>query len=531
MTKTYCFWFKFCCLLNFASAQQVENVFHWQSESLLSFQSMTFSEESTFVGGIFEEKIEQPEIDKQSLGKNDIFLAQLDENGEVLWLQTGGSTENDELIKIIHAKDQLYATGTFWVEGQFGDIQLQVENGSKSIFLLNYSTKGEGDWGISIDGTGSKNVSDIAVDHQGNLLLTGSFKDSLFFNNQAILFSEQQSFFLIKLDQNGSLLWSKQANEVMGKIEGIALGVSEENEVVITGNFIGKMQIAGIQIETNTEDENVFIANFSESGAFRWLRTAGGVFPDEVVDIQFIENQIYLVGNYFGRLQVTEEITIESIGLNENVFLLTYNKNGEATAARNIGDVDSEQVISMDILDNQMVLGGFFRERMKVDDFVIVGNEDSLDGFVLLLDLDGNPIGLRALNSDGNLLVNEVHFRSPKQIQTIGDFIGNAQFDNFQLEALAFNPFLITIRNPATSTKKTTSQFADFQIINHQGHLQILTNKNIQSLQIFDTQGKLLSAQRQANQISTLMLPNGIYLIHIKTQNGKQATQLFTKLN
>lgn len=531
MTKTYCFWFKFCCLLNFTNAQQIENAVHWQSESLLSFQSMDFSENNTFVGGIFRETIEQAGTNIEAIGKNDVFLAQIDENGEVIWLSAGGSSENDEFIKIVHANDQIYTTGTYWVEGQFDDLQLSTRKGSKSIFLLNFTTQGTINWGISIDGTGTKNVSDLVADHEGNLLLTGSFKDSLFIDEQSILYSEEQNFFLAKFDLSGHFLWSEQARITKGKVESIALAVSEENEVILTGDFIGEMQIENVSIETNTEDDNVFLSCFSEDGDFLWLRAAGGVFPDEVTDIQYIDNQIYLAGNYFGRLQMREDLTIESIGLNENIFLLIYDKNGQPIAAQNLGNTDLERVASMDILGNQIVLGGFFEERMQVGDFVVSGNENELDGFLLNLDRKGNPLWLRALDSDDNLLVNEVHFRSPKKIQTIGDFIGNAQFDNFQFTASTFNPFFISVNNPITSISNTKQQHFDFQIISHPNHLQISTSQNIQTLKIFDLHGRVLHTQNKSNHISTTLLNHGIYLLYLQTQNGKQASRLFTKLN
>ncbi|MEN0046187.1 MAG: T9SS type A sorting domain-containing protein [Bacteroidota bacterium] len=531
MTKTYCFWFKFCCLFNFVSAQQIENAIHWQSESLLSFQSIDFSANNTFIGGIFRVAIEQAGINIEAIGKNDVFLAQINENGEVVWLKAGGSSENDELVKIVHANNQIYTTGTYWVEGQFGDLQLKTKKGSKGIFLLNYNSQGNILWGISIDGTASKSISDLVVDHQGNLLLTGSFRDSLFLDERATLFSERQSSFLAKFDQNGNLLWTQKATVLEGNAESIALAVSEENEVVLTGDFIGQMQIESEIVETNTEDDNVFIARFSENGDFLWLRSAGGVFPDEVVDIQCTGDQIYLTGNYFGRLQMSEDITIESIGLNENIFLLIYNKNGEAIAAKNLGNVDLERVVSMDILGDQIVLGGFFEERMQIGDFVIQGNENELDGFVLNLDKNGNPLWLRALDSDNNLLVNEVHFRSPKDIQVIGDFIGNAKFDGFQFIASTFNPFFLNIKNPISSTTQSAQQLIDFQIIHHPEYLEISTSNHIQSLQIFDLQAKLLQTQYGTNRISTTLLHTGIYLLHFQTQNGQRASRLFGKLN
>ncbi|MEL6720088.1 MAG: hypothetical protein AAFP82_15355 [Bacteroidota bacterium] len=410
MTKTYCFWFKFCCLFSFATAQQIENAFHWENEALLSFQSLAFSEESTFVGGVFQTSIESLMSSKESIGGNDTFLAQIEKNGEIIWLQTGGSSENDELTKIVHANGQIYAIGIYWVNGVFGDIQLNTKKGSKSIFLLNYDTQGRSNWGISIDGSSNKNVSDLAVDHEGNLLLTGSFRDSLFVQEQAVLFAEQQSFFLIKFDPNGNLIWAKKAKNTTGKIEGIAIGITENNDAILTGNFIGQLEVETATIETNTEDENVFVVAFSADGAFLWLRSAGGVFPDEVADVQCFEGKVYLAGNYFGRLEMSESIIIESLGLNENIFLLTFDYDGLPLSAQNIGDVDLEHVTSIDIVKNQMVLGGFFQERMKIEDFTITGEEGILNGFVLGLDSDSEPLWLYPFNSTDNLLVNEVHF-------------------------------------------------------------------------------------------------------------------------
>ncbi|MEM8524827.1 MAG: T9SS type A sorting domain-containing protein [Bacteroidota bacterium] len=513
------------------SAQQVESAFSWESESLLSFQSTASLEEQVFVGGIFRDQFLQSATTINSVGKNDIFLAQIDENGNPIWLQSGGSAQNDELKKIVATNDQIYVTGTYWVTGQFDEVQLQAKRGNKSIFFLNYSTDGDANWGVSIDGSGNKNVNDIVIDGAGNLLLTGSFTDSLFFDGRLIGFTEQQSFFLLKISSEGDFIWSKQANDIFGKVEGIAIGVSKNNEVALTGNFIGTLQIESSQVQTNTEDENVFLANFSADGEFRWLRSAGGVFPDEVVDLQYVDEEIYLTGNYFGRLEIDENLIIQSLGLNENIFLLAYDKNGEAISAYNIGDVDLERVTSMDIFRGQIVLCGFFQERMKVENFIIEGVGSELEGFVLNLDLTGNPLWLRPFHSDENLLLNEIHFRTLQQIHVIGDFTGNAQFDDFQFATSTFNPFLAEINNLTTSTKKYVPQSTDYQLHNSQDFLQISSKETIESLQIFNLQGQLLLPHSKSNRIVTTFLPNGIYILRIFFQNGSQVTRLFTKLN
>lgn len=72
-------------------------------------------------------------------GKEDVFLAKLDNNGKLLWIKQFGSKENERPLGLaLGNKGQIFVTG--YSEGQIDGAKL---NGGRDIFLVKYNKDGE----------------------------------------------------------------------------------------------------------------------------------------------------------------------------------------------------------------------------------------------------------------------------------------------------------------------------------------------------------------------------------------------------
>jgi len=104
-----------------------------------------------------------------------------------------------------------YVTGVFSKEITFDRVKFYAE--FQNIFIAKYSTTGILQWAKQIgDPTYSSYTQDIKVDHEGNIILTGSHP----FAGDLLGQPFAAGIFLVKFDSNGNLLWVQVDQETSG---------------------------------------------------------------------------------------------------------------------------------------------------------------------------------------------------------------------------------------------------------------------------------------------------------------------------
>ncbi|MEM9885335.1 MAG: T9SS type A sorting domain-containing protein [Bacteroidota bacterium] len=515
-----------CCLL---CAQSVEQVFHWQNDFPLSVDYQVFSEQNMqFVGGTFRTNFSNTTASHESLGGSDIFLTAMNASGEIIWSKSGGSERNDLLEAMAYFDQYIFSTGTYWIEAQFDDLKLETSGSPQGIFLLQYDTTGNLIKGITLNGNGNKEVHDLITDKDGNLLLAGSFSGNLEIGD-TILSAAEEHFFLLKFDASMNLLWAKQATKVAGQSKGIALATLANEQIILAGNFLGTLIVGADSLTTDTEDEDIFLLSYTAAGEKLWLREAGGVFPSFVRDMVASENEFWVGGNFRGRIELDDSFSIESRGLNEDIFLLQYDRNGNNLFATPLGGAATESISSLSILEDQILIGGFFLDNFEMDNFRVEGDADSFDGFVLNYDTNSKKVdALKALPADDNLFVKDIAFTANRQLSVIGDFIGTANLDNFTFTANTFNPFIAHLSNQNTAIEPSLSTSV-IQIKTKQNWLNIISDFSIKSIEIYDLEGKLLAQNTGKSKILIAQLASGIYAVKVLASTGVSSSALFFK--
>jgi len=216
-------------------------------------------------------------------GTSDMYIAKYDTNGNELWIKQIGSNSYDQLYGITFATDgNLLVTGDtrgalagpnqgwrdiyvgkYDVNGnliwhtQFGDEEGRsiVQHASGDIFVAGYDSfelfiyrldsSGNQVWKREIASSGNENMSysgsPLALDADGNVLLTGSTTGALFPATKG-----DGDSFLIKYDIDGNLLWGQQ-------FDGGAVSLAtdaDSNAYIIGSAFIGKYTVDGNKLWT-----------------------------------------------------------------------------------------------------------------------------------------------------------------------------------------------------------------------------------------------------------------------------------------
>jgi len=135
-------------------------------------------------------------------GGSDIFLVKYNSSGNQLWARFIGTAGNDSSSGIVIDKSQnIYISG-YVTGGLSGNTQL----GGSDAMILKYDSSGNQIWSRQIGGTNDDVFSDIVIDSENNLLLTGSSNSPTLDGNTN---AGGYDILLAKYDLNGQKLLVK----------------------------------------------------------------------------------------------------------------------------------------------------------------------------------------------------------------------------------------------------------------------------------------------------------------------------------
>lgn len=149
----------------------------------------------------------------------------------------GGNNEGNGSIAVDH-NGNIYITG--WTESSV--------SGNSDVLLLKYTNSGALAWAKSWDFGSQENATGIAVDPDGNVVITGmrNFPPST------------ATTLLAKVDSNGTLLWARAWTRYW---DGASMPIIDANGNIFEGG------------STYPSDIDAYLAKYDNNGNILWLRT------------------------------------------------------------------------------------------------------------------------------------------------------------------------------------------------------------------------------------------------------------------
>lgn len=255
---------------------------------------------------------------KNSQSESDVFIAQYDVSGAFVRVKTIAGSGMDLAHNLeLDNNGNIYITGLFngtldFITGSTTDDLMTTQ--PMAAFVAKFTPTGSYVWAKKTENTTSIIFNDLAIDNTGNLYLTGSYKSSTDFNPSAAVntlsLSGNTDAFLVKYNNNGSFIWAKA-------IQGIdlesaeAVKIAQDGNILITGYFVNSIDLdpsTNTRFVTSIGQKDVFFANYSPSGAFRWGKSFGGT-GNEYGYALATDNQkrIFLAGTFQGTADVNPD--------------------------------------------------------------------------------------------------------------------------------------------------------------------------------------------------------------------------------
>ena len=295
--------------------------------------------------------------------------------------QAGSTAENYSQTVIFDSYDNsVYLGGLTWPnDGGF--------LGARSdAFVSKYSFNGEVEWVKSVATGGDDKVTDIEVDGNGNIYITGSIDGDFSGQNDG-------KIFVIKMDSNGNEIWQKTFHELLPWGEGSAINMTSGGDIYLTGFVYG------------SDNLDVFLKKIDDDGAEQWTIYEGewNLNADYAVDVKVDENGfIYLLGATLG------SVTGEEYQVGSDVFLAKYNHRGERIWLDVFGERGHVYPKALTILDDENIyVAG--TTSVQLDGQLLAGGED---GFLSNYSSSGSRRWTELVGSEDSQLTDSNYFQA-----------------------------------------------------------------------------------------------------------------------
>jgi len=278
---------------------------------------------NVLVGGSFTGTVDLGGGALSSGGMDDAFLAKYLADGTPVWSRRMGGTGNDGVTGIaVDRSGNAFVTGYFQNAVDFGGGALSSA-GLNDIFVAKYSATNGFLWAKRFGSTGDDEGFGVAVDGNGDVLVTGVYTTSVNFGGSTLSsFGGGRGAFIVKLGgSDGHHIWSQRLLSLSESF-GFGVAVDSAGNAYDVGSFIGDVMFKGIRY-TNAGDQDVFLAKYAAAdGAETWIDHFGGPNTDMGTGVAVdAGNNLVVTGQFNGSVDFGGG-TYTSV--NNDVFVAKY---------------------------------------------------------------------------------------------------------------------------------------------------------------------------------------------------------------
>jgi Beta-propeller repeat len=386
-------------------------------------------------------------------------------------------------VVVVDKNNYVYVVGNFTAGGDFdpgpGTFNLS-SSGSSDIYIQKLTNNRQLLWAKKIGGSGADSGTNISVDQQGNLYVTGYFSGQIDSDPgpgmKPLQTAGDWDAFVLKLDKNGNFLWSASVGGA-GTDNGLGITVDPQGQVCVAGYFSGTADFdpgANNFPLFSQGGNDAFVLKLDANGQFVWAGSSGGVGQERGRSIAASpDGSLYIGGDGFLQkrsatgttqwnftlnssssctgLQTDQSGNVFAIGyftgifqladttLNNNnstSYILQLNPNGNCLLCRTISSpvLVWAQDIDLDAYGN-IYCTGSFRGDVDFDPgpgTALMSSSNDFSGYILKLDASGGfkwAIPLQATGSGNRVEASSTALDTRNGIYSVGRFKGTVDMD------------------------------------------------------------------------------------------------------
>lgn len=193
--------------------------------------------------------------------KNALVLTKLSQSGESEWTQSITGSAYVEGVKVISNEESgVLVCSNFNKELQAGEIRYNTNSQLESAIFC-YTDKGKLEWSKTISSPVKARVMDVLIAGNGNILVSGYFRQSYVFNQEEF-FSESSrgDLFLLQFSTKGELVWHDEPGQGAASFCK-AFTLDQTGNIILAGGFKGELSFQDKKLKSAGK-EDVLVAKY-----------------------------------------------------------------------------------------------------------------------------------------------------------------------------------------------------------------------------------------------------------------------------
>lgn len=477
------------------------------------------------------------------------FIQRLDPSGNFVWARYI-NTNIYGPIRCVVSGNNLIIAGVFDNSTDFdpgpGTATL-TSNGSFDAFILCLSTAGNFTWVKQVGGLYQESVFDLELTQQNDLLLAGSFPDTVDFDPGPGVFNlsvtDYVDAYVLKLDINGNFIWAKQMGGLDAQCSFSILSDLSGN-VYTAGTFRNTTDFdpgPGVYNLTAQANNDMFLQKLDPAGNFIWVKqmtSSANIIPaDMTLDSH---NNVLITGEFDGAADFDPGTAIDMhYGAGYfDIFIEKLDSNGNYSWTKQISAASYERpcAVISDPQDNVYSTGQFnYTVDFDPGPGQCILSCPGSNAYISKLDSSGNfisavPIGGIHSASYGF----DIYLNNSTELYVSGMFSDTCDFDFsagvFNVLSNGYFDAFIAKYDLTTGIKENygTNNWVVFpNPCTKEINIQAVSNSiPIVEIAILDCTGKRVLLQkenfsRDKQHLNVSSLADGIYFLEISTKEKK----------
>lgn len=470
----------------------------------------------------------QMELDGRSLssqgGSDFVILQRPKGSAQYRYFSHGGGPLDEEVVAVRPLSNGgLLCAGVFWRELVLPDTTLSALDAGKAIFVLSYRPDGQLSWAKVIDGSGLKSVSDVLLNDNGNIWVSGSFGDTLFVEGKKWAAGGQTDLFLMRLEADGRLQWL-QHHGVVGSTRLAGIAELPGRAVVGLGSFDARVRFGNDLFTANTTDQDLFLTAWGPDGQVLWARKGGGVYDATPIDISTDDKgRIYFCGNIVGVIRFDNGLSIQSKDGNSDLFLGACSSSGTIQWARTFTGEQVQECSRLLWQNHQIYLSGYTLGRFNYGGKDI-NPSDGFSSFLMALDTIGRPITVEVLDASGGLYTGGLAYSAGSHLQLAGVYRGAGSLETLALPgSSSFDFFTADFSTLVTGISRVLADDPQFKVFPTPSkdilYIQNTTQTEVYTVRLYDAFGQVVQETKGSpNSLDVSRFSPGVYLLQIRQE-------------
>ena len=310
--------------------------------------------------------------------------------------QSTGSGVGQLKSLAVDAEGNTYQAGFFTETIRFGGTTL-VSQGRSDMFVAKLSAAGTWEWAVAVGSAASDNATGVAVDATGRIFISGSFSNQVHFGTTTLTSRGDMDVFVAQITPKGAWKWATAAGGP-GLDRACTLATTDKGELVVGGQF-AQTAAFGTSRVVSHGGEDAFVARLKPTGKWHWAIGVGSPGNDEASAVAIDKaGDIYATGYFSDQAQFGGS-TLTGKGM-DDAFVGKLSKLGQwqwATAATGTNTAYGKG-LAVDPTGGVFVTGSFSGEAHF--GLTQIASNASDDGFVARLDKTGQWQWVSVLSSE-----------------------------------------------------------------------------------------------------------------------------------